>query len=120
MDEVHDGRSLTYRRLLALANGAAFSLFQERALLHLFEFLSKLLLGVHYNRIIPGDRLVQRLARDQKKRMPSSPVCTSNSSPRSNKTSERLSASAGRYASALAAALHSHCRGSVKVLGGNT
>ena len=42
------------------------------------------------DRPVPGDRLLDRLAGDRRKRMPCSPACTVTSSPRSNSTSERL------------------------------
>src|SRR5437588_9679510 len=46
---------------------------QESAFLELFERLAELVLGVHHDRTVPGDRLLQRLARTEQK---SDPILT--------------------------------------------
>ena len=42
-------------------------LLQKRSLIQFFECLLQLFLRVHHNRAVPGDRLFQRLAGDEKK-----------------------------------------------------
>jgi len=69
--------------------------FQECPFPQFFESLLELHLCVHHDRAIPGYGFLQRLARNEQNRMPSSPAYTATFSPESNKTSERLPASVG-------------------------
>ena len=65
-------------------------LLDESAVVQLGERLAQLP-RVHHDRPVPGHRLLERLAGDEQEADALSPACTTISSPRSNRTSERFS-----------------------------